>query len=120
MVVECGIIAGVFAVMAISFFVKKRNLWALATLPLTIVPLVEFLMVLVIAPMFSAEMNPYVRILGLLIGVAVSCVWIGFVSVGMKSKSKRFSYLGMTYVFNVLLAAILIYSILEEFAQQLF
>ena len=120
MAVECGIIAGVFAVMAIGFFIKKRKLWALATLPLTIVPLAEFLLVLVIAPDMSADMTPYVRILGLLIGVAVSCVWIGFISGGIKSKSKRFTYLGTTYVFNVLLAAILIYNILSEYSQQMF
>lgn len=116
MAIECGIIAGIFAVMAIGFFVKKRNLWALATLPLALVPLVEFLLDFVFESAISVELTPYVRIIGLLIAVAVSCVWIGFVSVGMKSRSKRFTYLGTTYVFNVLLAAILIYNILSELA----
>lgn len=115
MAIECCIIAGIFLVMAIGFFVKKRNVWALATLPLTLVPLVEFVLDFVLASAISLEMTPYVRIIALLVAVAVSCVWIGFVSVGMKSKSKRFTYIGTTYVFNVLLAAILIYNILDEF-----
>ncbi|MGN0687998.1 MAG: hypothetical protein ACI4KA_07840 [Oscillospiraceae bacterium] len=116
MAIECGIIAAVFAVMAIGFFVKHRNFWAFATLPLTLVPLVEFMLDLVFASVISLSITPYVRVMGLLIAVAISCVWIGFVSVGMKSKSKRFTYIGTTYVYNVLMVAILTYNILSEFA----
>ena len=114
MAIECGIIAAMFAIMSVGFFIKKRKLWAFATLPLTLVPFVEFVMDFMFARAFSLEPSPFVRIVGLLVAVAVSCVWIGFVSVGMKSKSKRFTYLGTTYVFNVLLAALLIYNILNE------
>ena len=116
MAIECGIIAAMFTIMSVGFFIKKRKRWAFATLPLVLVPLVEFILDFVVADAFSINVSPFIRIIGLVIAVAVSCVWIGFVSVDMKHKSKRFTYIGTTYVFNVLLAAILIYNIMKELA----
>ncbi len=114
MAIECGIIAAMFTIMAVGFFIKKRKRWAFATLPLTLVPLVEFVLDFICSSVFSFQISPFVRIVGLLIAIAVSCIWIGFISFDMKHKSKRFTYIGITYVFNVLLAAILINNILKE------
>ncbi|MBE6890227.1 MAG: hypothetical protein E7485_09475 [Ruminococcaceae bacterium] len=114
MAIECGVIAALFAVIVVLFFRKKRNLWAWATLPLTLVPLCEFLLGLVFVELFSLTFSPFVRMIALVVAVACSCVWIGFISCAMKHKKKRITYIGITNLFNILLAAILIYNILPE------
>lgn len=115
MAIECGVIAVMFTIMSVGFFIKRRKRWAFATLPLTLVPLVEFILDFVCPTVFSVEVAPFVRVVGMVIAIAVSCVWIGFISVDMKHKSKRITYIGITYVFNVLLAAILIYNIMKGY-----
>ena len=100
--------------MTIIFFRRKRKLWGLATLPLIMVPLTEFLFELFLPKVLSLPVTPFIRMTALLVAVAASCAWIGFVSVGMKNKKRRVTYIGICNLFNVLLAAILIYNILKE------
>lgn len=114
MAIECGVIAAMFLVFAVLFFRKKRKTWALATLPLMLVPLCEFVLDLVVTELIAIDVAPFARMVALVIAVAASCAWIGFVSVGMKHKKKRITYIAIANVFNVLLAVILIYNILGE------
>ncbi len=114
MAIECSIITAIFLLMALVFFRKKRNVWGLATLPLMLVPMMEVLFDLVIPNTFSVEISPFVRMIALLVAVIASCVWIGCVSMSMKSKKRRATYIGITNVFNLTLAIILIYYILIE------
>lgn len=113
MAIECGVITAMFAVIVVVFFRKKRKLWALATLPLMLVPFTEFVFDLVLREAFGLQVGPYGRILAILIAVAVSCAWIGAVSEGIKNKKRRVTYIGMTNLFNITLAAILAYNILS-------
>lgn len=113
MAIECCIITAIFVFMTLIFFRKKRNLWGWATLPLTLVPLTEFLFELLLPKVFSVPITPFVCMIALLVAVAASSAWIGFVSVGMKNKKRRITYIGICNLFNVLLAAILIYNILK-------
>lgn len=112
--IECGVIAAMFAIIVVLFFRRKRKLWAFATFPLMLVPLCEFILDLVLIELFSLNFGPFARMVGLVIAVAASCAWIGFVSVGMKHRKKRITYIAITNVFNILLAVILIYNILGE------
>ncbi|MBP1542783.1 MAG: hypothetical protein J6A16_01695 [Oscillospiraceae bacterium] len=112
MAIECAVIAAMFAVMSIVFFRKKRSFWGWATLPLILVPLTEFVFDMLLVSAIQLSIGPYGRIIAILVAVAVSCAWIGFVSGGMKNKKRRITYIGIANVFNVLLAAILIYNIL--------
>ncbi len=114
MAIECAVITALFVVIVIAFLRKKRKTWAVATLPLTLVPFAEAVMVLVFAKMLSITVDPYIRIIVLLIAVAVSCVWIGCASGMIKNKKRRFTYIGITNLFNVLLAAILVNDILSQ------
>ncbi len=114
MAIECCIITALFVFMTIIFFRNKRNLWGWATLPLILVPLAELLFDLFVPKVLSIPVSPFVRMTALLVAVAASCAWIGFVSVGMKNKKRRITYIGICNLFNVLLAAILIYNILIE------
>ncbi len=114
MAIECGFIMAIFILMAVVFFRKKRKIWALATLPLTLVPFMEVLFDFFIPTVLSVPTGPFVRMIALLVAVIVSCVWIGCVSMSMKSKKRRFTYIGITNLFNLALAIILIYYILIE------
>ncbi len=114
MAIECIIIMAIFILMSIVFFRKKRKIWGLATLPLTLVPLMEVVFELVIPKAFSMTVSPFVRMIALVVAVIISCVWIGCVSMSMKSKKLRVTYIGITNIFNLILAIILIYNILIE------
>ncbi len=114
MAIECSVIMAIFILMAVVFFRKKRKVWALATLPLTLVPFMEVLFDFFIPTVLAIDIGPFVRMIALLVAVIASCVWIGCVSMSMKSKKRRITYIGITNVFNLTLAIILIYYILIE------
>ncbi len=112
MALECGVITAMFAVILIVFLRKKRKLWALATLPLMLIPFTQFIMQFLVVDTLHADIGPFGRILALLIAVGVSCAWIGAVSGPMKNNKIKVTYVGIANVFNVLLAAILVRNIL--------
>lgn len=114
MAIECSVIMAIFIIMAAVFFRKKRTVWALATLPLTLVPFMEVIFDFFLPTLLSITVGPFVRMIALVVAVIVSCVWIGCVSMSMKSKKRRITYIGITNVFNLTLAIILIYYILIE------
>lgn len=112
MAIECGVITALLVVIVIVFFRKKRPDWAWATLPITLLPFVDFCMEFVLVKMFHMEITLFAGILTLLMAVAASCGWIGFASGNLKSKRTKATYIGISNVFNVLLAAILIHNML--------
>lgn len=112
--IECSIITALFVVIVVVFFRKKRKFWAYATLPLTLVPFTEFVFDLLLYQAIHIQVGPYGRILALLVAVAGSCAWIGAVSGGIKNNKKRVTYIGITNLFNILLAAILVHNILSN------
>lgn len=57
---------------------------------------------------FRLELDAYWVIVAVVIAVAVSCAWIGFMAVSFAHKGTKISYIGIANAFNVLLAAILI------------
>ncbi len=113
MAIECGVIAGIFVAFAIIFFRTKHKEWAFATLPLTLVPLTNFIITALFVNVFEMQVSIYWGIFALMAAVAISCAWIGFVSNQLKSRRTRATYIGIANAFNVLLAAILIYNILD-------
>ena len=112
MAIECGAIAGIFVLFVIIFFRTKRKEWALATLPLLIVPLSDFILVLLVVKAFKAEVTAFGGILVLVIAVAISAAWIGAAAGLLKHKRTKATYIGISNAFNVALAAILINDIL--------
>lgn len=117
MAIECAVITALFIVIVIAFLRKKRKTWAIATLPLTLVPFTEAFMFFVFAKLFSVSVDPFIRIIVLLVAVAVSCVWIGCASGSIKNKKRRATYIGITNLFNVLLAAILVNNVLTQMSE---
>ena len=112
MAIECGAIAGIFVLFVIIFFRTKRKEWALATLPLLIVPLSDFILELLVVKAFKAEVTAFGGILVLVIAVAISAAWIGAAAGLLKHKRTKATYIGISNAFNVALAAILINDIL--------
>ena len=113
MAVECGVITMILAVMAVFFFTRKHKEWGWATLPLTLVPLTDFVMAVVFIKVFHMTISVYWGVLVLVIAVALSGGWISFAAGGLKHKSTKATYITIANLFNILLAAILINNILS-------
>lgn len=113
MTIECGVITGILIAFSVIFFRTKHKEWALATLPLTLVPLTEFVLTVLFVNVFDMSVSIYWGVFALVAAVAMSCAWIGFVSNRLKSRKTRATYIGIANAFNVLLAAILINNILS-------
>ncbi len=114
MAVECGVITSILIIMAIVFFKNKHKSWGFATLPLTLLPVTDFVMEVLFVKVFDMSISVYWGIFALVAAVAVSCAWIGFAASALKAKKTKLSYVIIANLFNVLLAAILIYNILSQ------
>lgn len=115
MAVECGVIAGIFLLFSMIFFIRKHTEWAIATLPLILLPLSDFVVELVLIKIFKAEVTAFGAIFTLVISVAASAAWIGAASAGLRtkhSKSTAGTFIAISNLFNIALAAILIGDIL--------
>lgn len=113
MAIECGVISTLFLLMAIIFFRRKHTEWAFAVLPLTLVPLTEFVLVLVVKEILKREIDIFGGILAQVISVAVSAICIVVSASRLKSKKTSATYIIITNFFNVALAAILINSLIQ-------
>lgn len=117
MAVECGVIAGIFILLVFIYFRRGHNEWAIVTLPLILLPLADFVVEMVLIKMFKVQVTAFGAILTLVIAVAASAAWIGAASNSLRSNhSKRTAatFIGISNVFNVALAAILIMDILSR------
>ena len=113
MAIECGVISTLFLLMSVIFFRRDHKEWALAALPLTILPLTEFVMVLVIKNILHKEIAVFGGILALVIAIVVSAIWIVVAATKLKSKKTAATYVTITNLFNLALAAILINSLIQ-------
>lgn len=117
MAIECGAITGVFLLFILIFYKSKRKEWALATLPLMLVPLTDFVLEMVVVRMLKVEVTAFGGILALIIAVAASAAWVGASSDLLKHKRTKATYIGISNAFNIALAAILISDILTTAGQ---
>lgn len=118
MAIECGAITGIFLLFVLIFYKSKRKEWALATLPLMLVPLTDFVLEQIVVRMFKVEVTAFGGILALVIAVAASAAWVGAAAGLLKHKRTKATYIGISNAFNIALAAILISDILTT-AEQL-
>ena len=114
--VECAVIAGLFILFFLIFICTKRRQWAWATLPLLLVPLTDITVELLLIKALNVEVTALGAILALVIAVAISAVWIGFLAGHLDHKRYNASYISITNLFNVALAAIVISNILSKAA----
>ncbi len=114
MAIECGVITSILVIVTVAFFKNKHKSWGLATLPLMLVPMTDFVMEILFVKAFDMNISIYWGIFALVAAVAVSCAWIGFAANSLKAKKTKLSYIIIANLFNVLLTAILINNILSK------
>lgn len=117
MAVECGVIAGIFIMIAFIYFRRGHSEWAIVTIPLTLLPMTDFVVEFILIKLFKVQVSAFAAMLSLVIAVAVSAAWIGAASNTLRTKhSKRTAatFIGISNVFNIALAAILIMDILSR------
>lgn len=100
--------------MSIIFIRSKHKEWALATLPMTLVPLTDFVLEFVVISSMHVNVNVYAGVLTIIIAVAISAAWIGVTSQILKSKKTSLTYVGISNAFNVVLSAIIVNAMLEK------
>lgn len=116
MLVECLTIFGlIFAVVIMYIRAKKVN-YALATAPLLALPLAN-----IPANLFSDELAELLSIDTFIVyaainvlGAVISSCLVGIMSAKFGRKTVRAAYTVMSLIFNVVLAAILIYNMFEK------
>lgn len=113
MAIECAVIIAILAVMVGLFLRRKNKQWALSTIPLALVPLTEVFIEIILSRMLNVEISIFACMLALMIAAAIACAWAGFVSGGFKSKKNSAAYTVIANIFNISLAAILIYNVLS-------
>ena len=115
MLVECLTIFGlIFAVVIVYLHAGKKN-YAFATIPLLILPAANILSYILagkisnILPMDMFTVYTAINIFA----VIVSSCFVGIMSVKFGKKTTRAAYIIMSLIFNVLLAAILVYNMFD-------
>ncbi len=122
MAIECGVIVGVFVLLSLIFFKRRQKEWAIATLPLTLLPFADFVLELIVTRMLKVEVTAFAAILVLVCAVVASAAWIGAATGTITAKhSKRTAatFIAISNIFNVALAVILIMDIMARVEQQL-
>lgn len=114
MAIECAVITGFFILMSLIFVRSHHKEWALATLPMTLVPLTNFVLQVVVISGMHVNVNVFAGILTMIIAVAISAAWIGVSSQLLKNKKTSLTYVGISNAFNVVLAAIVVDTMLEK------
>lgn len=116
MVVECLTIFGLIFVVVIMYIRAKKKHYALATVPLLILPAAN-----VLAYAFSGGISEVLSIdrfiaysaINVVAAVVSSCL-VGLMSGKFSRKAVRGAYIAMSLIFNIVLAAILIYNMFES------
>ena len=115
MFVECLAIFGLIFVVAVMYIRAKKKDYALATVPLLVLPAANIL-----AYAFSGGISnilPVDRFTAYsainIVAVVISSCLVGLMSGKFGKKSVRGAYITMSLVFNIVLAAILIYNMFE-------
>lgn len=115
MLVECLTIFGLIFVVAVMYIRAKKKNYALATVPLLVLPAAN-----VLAYMFSGGLSALLSIDKFIayssinvVAVVISSCLVGLMSGKFGKKAVRGAYITMSLIFNIVLAAILIYNMFE-------
>ncbi len=107
MAIECIVITGIILLLSLNFWHRRHIQWVWATLPLALVPFSYFITYGFVGYIMKVKIEPLAAVIVMISAVGISCVWLGLVSNGFKSKKTRVTYIAIANGFNVALAAIL-------------
>lgn len=115
MLVECFVICGLIFVVVLGYMRAKKRNYALATLPLLILPLANVLSYYVSGGLANAlPFDKFTVYAGInVISALVSSCLVGMMSAKFSRRYTRAAYIFMSLVFNIVLAAILTYNMFE-------
>ncbi len=115
MLFECAAIFSLIFVVVIMYVRSHKKDYALATIPLLVLPLVNVLAYLSSGKLSSMlPMDKFTVYAAInIIAVIVSSCLVGIMSGKFKRKPTRIAYIVMSLIFNIILAAILIYNMFQ-------
>ena len=109
MVGESSVITVLLLFAAFALLRAKRKKWAIATMPLTVVPFVNVMAKVVCEELLDIKYTFMEALIVIMTAMVVSCTWIGFLTATLLHKRKyRTAYLMGCIAFNILLAVILL------------
>ncbi|MCM1060931.1 MAG: hypothetical protein NC452_11660 [Eubacterium sp.] len=107
MVGESFIITGLLLIAAGSLLKTKRKKWAIATLPLAVLPAVNALTGFVSGVIMKVTLGFVTEVCIIMGALIISCTWIGFLTATLLNRRKaRIPYMIGCIVFDIILAAI--------------
>ncbi len=110
MIGESFIITGLLLIASASLFRAKRKKWAVATLPLAVLPAVNALVGFTAVVLLKAKLNFVTEMCIIMGALIVSCTWTGFLTATLLNRRKaRLPYMIGSIAFNVILAAVFIH-----------
>lgn len=115
MLIECVVIWGLIVVVSLMYIRAKKKDYALATVPLTILPLVNVLAYTSsggLSKLFPMDEFTVYAALNI-VAVVISSCFVGIMSGKFKKRATRVAYITMSLIFNIVLAAILVYNMFE-------
>lgn len=109
MAAQCLVIALMILMIAFGFMRAKRVKWAVATLPLVVLPLVNGVFEKVLELVNGGAFNFMTAMAEIVISVVISCIGIGVCSaLLLKGKKTTIPYISVSFLFTLVLALILI------------
>lgn len=115
MVGECAVITVLLLFAILALLRYKRKKWAVATLPLTVVPFVNVVTYMVCEELAGIDYSFLASLIVIMTAMVISCTWIGFLTATLLQKRKyRTAYFTGCFAFNILLAVILL---LDHYAE---
>lgn len=95
-----------FVIMACGLVRAKRKRWAVATLPLMLLPAVNSVAKPMCVFILDIEFTFVIAVWTILIAVMASCIWIGFLTaIYLNKRKNRVVYMLSCTIFNIILAA---------------
>ncbi len=115
MLIECTSIFLLILVVVIMYIRRGKKDYAFATIPLLVLPLMNILAYAVSGKLsFVLPMDKFTVYTAInIIAVVVSSCLVGVMSNKFKKKPTRAAYVTMSLIFNIVLAAILVYNMFE-------
>lgn len=106
MVGESIIITILLSIMTVSLIRSKRKRWAVATLPLMLLPAVNSVAKPFCVFVLGIDFTFVIAVWTILIAVMASCIWIGFLTaIYLNRRKMRIVYMLSCTAFNIILAA---------------
>lgn len=106
---ECAVITVLLLFAVFALIRAKRKKWAIATLPLAVLPFVNVTVKLFSEKLLGIDYTFVIALTVIATAMVISCTWIGFLTATLLQKRKyRMTYLSGCIAFNILLAVILL------------